>query len=180
MSRTLAVLALIMLASCGGNDVSDPESTEGEPAGFAVVLPVTFADGVTVALVYPAELALERLEPMSSVILAADARGDMVRRDVVVTRSRERPKLDGSEGSDYLLLPFEEWEALVSVAADRGAPPLTAAERSAWAEDLAVQEAATGFPVVVAGPRLRLAPNPDDETAPVELLLGADLEPGSL
>ena len=46
-------------------------------------------------------------------------------------------------------------------------------------EDLAVEQAETGFPVVVNGPRLRIARNPDEDVAPVMLLLDAgDLDPG--
>jgi hypothetical protein len=142
-------------------------------------MPVTFADGATVELLYPPDLALERLEPTSEVIMAADVGGPGVRRDVRLARTGGLAEPEGSAGTDYLLLPFGEWEAIVVAGTGHGAPPLSSAERRAFAEDLALEEAATGFPIVVAGPRLRISPNPDDQTAPTTLVLGAaELDPG--
>lgn len=117
---------------------------------------MTFADGVTIDLVYPPELALERLSPASEVHLTA-----------------------GVEGTDYLLLSFGEWQARVWIAVDRGAPPLTEVERSVWHRELAVEESATGFPTVLPKPHLHIARNPDERVAPVTLVLDAgDLNPG--
>jgi hypothetical protein len=146
--------------------------------GDRTILPVTFADGVTVELVYPAELDLEHLEPTSEVVLAVDSGGRSVRRDVRLTRSGAPTEPEGSAGIDYVRLTFGKWEVLVSAATDHGESPLTPVEARAWTEALAVEEAPTGFPIVVLGPRLRLARNPDDQAAPVLLVLGIDLEPG--
>jgi hypothetical protein len=158
---------------------ADPGVPRTYADGNRIVMPVTFADGVTVELVYPPELGLERLEPTSEVIIAADAGGREVRRDVRLVGAGKLTELEGSEGADYLLLSFGEWKALVIASVDHGAPPLTAAELQVWTEDLAVEEADTGFPTVVLGPRLRIARTPDDQAAPVMLVLDAgDLDPG--
>ncbi len=180
-------LALV-LAGCGGASQAEqpagaPPQLPAQPSTGAerdlIVMPVTFADGVTVELVYPPELALERLEATSEVILTAETGGRDVPRDVRLARAGELPRPEGLEGTDYLLLSFGNWEARVSAATEHGAPPLSSAERRAFMEDLAVEQAETGFPVVVNGPRLRIARNPDEDVAPVMLLLDAgDLDPG--
>jgi hypothetical protein len=176
----MAVTAVV--AACGGaTQPGQSPSVERSPdgPGERTVLSVTFADGVTVDLVYPPELALEQLERTNEVLVAADVGGPEVRRDVRLARAGSLPALEGSAGVDFSLLHFGEWEALVIAGTDHGSPPLSVAERRAFSQDLAVEEAHTGFPVVVVGPGLRIARNPDDEAAPVMLLLGGEnLDPG--
>jgi hypothetical protein len=139
---------------------------------------VTFADGVTIDLVYPPELALERLSPASEVHLTLVTEDRQVRRQVLLVRAGSLPVPAGVEGADYLLLSFGEWQARVWIAVDRGAPPLTEVERSVWHRELAVEESATGFPTVLPKPHLHIARNPDERVAPVTLVLDAgDLNP---
>jgi hypothetical protein len=174
----LGIVAVIAVAAgCGGGPhAGQSPAIEQSPHALdgRTVLPVTFADGVTVDLVYPPDLALERLERTSEVILPADTGAGETHRDVRLARVGEL-----APGGHDLLLSFGDWEALVMAATDHGAPPLSTIELRAFAEDLAVVEAEAGFPVVVLGPRLRIAPNPDDQAAPVLLVLDAgDLNPG--
>ena len=182
MRRALPFVLVLRLAGCSpGGDARDPDLVPATRTdGDGVVLPLTFPDGTTAELVYPAELELRaRRLP---VLLRDASRREPVARDFWIRRGDandilelrndgEPPELVaqyigsdgqlvgfwdfGAEETRQLSFQFGGWTVLVYDYV--GAAAMTDAERASWAASFAGRETADGFLILDALGPLRLA-----------------------
>jgi hypothetical protein len=113
-----------------------------------VVMPLTFPDGSTVEVSYPATLDLAGLGLTPYTSLAVNATGDVAARDLIVSRA----SLQHWNGADTgLHLRFGAWHVLIWDTAKGGEHAeerMSQAQRAALTHDLRGRETAAGFLVL--------------------------------